>query len=76
MFLQIKKKKVSYFLEKEREVDFIVELSPRHCLALEAKLKEQITPEEMKALKDAPGKEKILVSTLADLQKIQQLMKK
>ena len=76
VFLQFKDRKVRYFFEKEREIDFIVEIFPKRCLAVEAKLKENITTEDTKTLEAAPCKEKMLVSTLADLQKIQQLIKR
>lgn len=74
VFLQFKEKKVSYFFENEKEIDFIIESPPKHCFAVEAKLKEEINDEERKLLEKAPCKEKMLVRTLNDLKKVQDIL--
>lgn len=74
VFLQFKEKKVSYFFENEKEIDFIIESPPKHCFAVEAKLKEEIDDEERKLLEKAPCKEKMLVRTLSDLKKVQEIL--
>ncbi len=76
VFLQFKEKKVRYFLKDEKEIDFIVELYPRRCIALEAKFKESISEEEEKTLNLAPCKEKTIVRTLFDIQKIKESLEK
>lgn len=74
VFLQFRERKVSYFLENEKEIDFIVEYLPKRCFAVEAKLKDHISDGEKMILEKAPCKEKILASTVNDLKKIQDIM--
>lgn len=75
VFLQLKENKVSYYFEDDKEVDFIVDFFPKKCIALEAKWKDEVSDEEKKTLEKAPCKEKMMVSTLEDLEKVKLLVK-
>ncbi len=76
IFLQLKEKKVSYYFENDKEIDFIVELFPKHCLAVEAKWKDEISSEEKETVELAPCKEKMIASVPKDLEKIKALIGK
>ncbi len=72
VFLKLKDKKISYFYEHEKEIDFIVEVQKRK-IALEVKYKEIIDPEELLFLEKSSFKEKRVISTAQDVETLDNL---
>ncbi len=73
VFLKLKNKKISYFYENEKEIDFIIEMQKRK-IALEVKYKEVIDTEELMFLEKSNFEEKRVISTVEDFEQLEKLL--
>lgn len=74
VFLKIKDKRVSYYYENEREIDFMVEIPrEKRTIAIEVKYKEKVDEEELESFRTSRFKEKILIQNFDDLKRLEKV---